>query len=426
MTTVSINNDKITQPVKESWLDTIAKRLVYKRLSSFTRGRLLIDDGGEIMVFGDKTSENPLIAHISVHHSSAYRALIFGGDVGAGESYMQGSWSTPDLLKVTRLFCMNIHILANINASRPWLRKFGTKVRHKLNANTLSGSRKNISAHYDLGNDFFELFLDSSMMYSSAMYQDNTTNLEQASFHKLDVLCKKLHLDENDHLLEIGTGWGGLALHAAKYYGCRVTTTTISEQQYEYAKKAVEKAGLSDKITLLLRDYRELEGKYSKLVSVEMIEAVGYEHYKSYFSMCSQLLEDDGLMCIQAITISDQRFEQAKQSVDFIQRYIFPGGCLPSNEVIAQCVSRYTDMQIVGLEDIGLDYAKTLNDWRTNFFDKIEIVKAMGYDDVFCRMWEYYLCYCEGGFMERVISTVHIVMAKPNAQPDSKRWYTAS
>ncbi|MFT5084662.1 MAG: cyclopropane-fatty-acyl-phospholipid synthase [Lentisphaeria bacterium] len=416
MTTASINNEKIIKQVKSSWMDSIAKRIVCARLNKLQRGRLVIEDDGEIIAFGDDGPNPAIVAHIHVHHSSAYRSLVLDGDSGAGEAYMLGTWSTPDLLKVTRIFCMNINVLSKINSNRPWLNRLSAKFRHAVNANTLSGSKKNISAHYDLGNDFFELFLDSSMMYSAAIYQNKNATLEEASAHKLHVICKKLRLNADDHLLEIGTGWGGLAIHAAKHYGCRVTTTTISEQQYRYAKEAVKREGLEDTITLLLKDYRELEGKYSKLVSVEMIEAVGYEHYKSYFSKCSSLLQDDGLMCIQAITIADQRFEQAKTSVDFIQRYIFPGGCLPSNEVISRCVARYTDMQIVGIEDIGLDYAATLADWRHRFFKHLATVKAMGYDEVFCRMWEYYLCYCEGGFLERVISTVHTVMAKPDAR----------
>ena len=228
---------------------------------------------------------------------------------------------------------------------------------------------------------------------------------EEASRYKLDAICKKLQLNEQDHLIEIGTGWGGLAIHAAQNYGCRVTTTTISREQYEYAQAAVKKAGLEDRITLLLEDYRNLTGKYDKLVSIEMIEAVGHEYFDNYFQKCSSLLKSTGLMLIQAITIADQRYQYAKKSVDFIQRYIFPGGCLPSNEVIARCVAKNTDMTIVNLHDIGRDYARTLAEWRKRFHARMEDVASMGFDDVFCRMWEFYLCYCEGGFSERAIST---------------------
>ncbi|MEP2617567.1 MAG: cyclopropane-fatty-acyl-phospholipid synthase family protein, partial [Marinomonas sp.] len=298
-------------------------------------------------------------------------------------------------------------------AKRPIWSRIGAKIVHRMNANTKKGSKDNISAHYDLGNDFFFLFLDPTMMYSSAIYPQQEASLEEAAVHKLDRICQKLQLTEADHLLEIGTGWGGMAIHAAKHYGCKVTTTTISKEQYEFAKERVEAEGLQDKITLLLKDYRDLEGQYDKLVSIEMIEAVGHEYYDSYFSKCSELLKPHGVMVIQAITIADQRYDYARRSVDFIQRYIFPGGCLPSNQVIAHKIASKTDMQIVGLEDITEHYAKTLADWRTRFHEARHHVLDMGFDDVFCRMWDFYLAYCEGGFKERAISTGQFVFAKP-------------
>lgn len=416
MSTTSINNRKTYREVKASWLDGLAKRWVFNALSKLQKGRLVIDEEGKINSFGEPQSSAVLTAHISIHHPSVYRQMLFGGSIGSGEGYMLGTWSSPHLLSVIRLFCQNIDALNSMDNTRPILNRIVAKIVHVLNGNTLSGSKKNIAAHYDLGNDFFELFLDPKMMYSAGMYPDNNASLEEAATHKLDVICKKLRLSEQDHLLEIGAGWGGLAIYAAKHYGCQVTTTTISQEQYTYAEQAVKQAGLKNKITLLLSDYRKLEGQYSKLVSVEMIEAVGHKHYKDYFSICSRLLENDGLMCIQAITIADQRYEQAKQSVDFIQRYIFPGGSLPSNAVIADCVARHTNMQIINIEDIGLDYAKTLSHWRDNFKNNLPQIKEMGFDDTFCRMWEFYLCYCEGGFLERSISTVHTVMAKPGAK----------
>jgi cyclopropane-fatty-acyl-phospholipid synthase len=416
MSTTSINNRKTYREVKASWLDGLAKRWVFNALSKLQKGRLIIDEEGDINSFGEPQSSVVLTAHISIHHPSVYRQMLFGGSIGSGEGYMLGTWSSPHLLSVIRLFCQNIDALNSMDNTRPILNRIVAKIVHVLNGNTLSGSKKNIAAHYDLGNDFFELFLDPKMMYSAGIYPDNNASLEEAATHKLDVICKKLRLNEQDHLLEIGTGWGGLAIYAAKHYGCQVTTTTISQEQYTYAEQAVKQAGLENKITLLLSDYRKLEGQYSKLVSVEMIEAVGHKHYKDYFSICSRLLENDGLMCIQAITIADQRYEQAKQSVDFIQRYIFPGGSLPSNAIIADCVARHTNMQIINIEDIGLDYAKTLSHWRDNFKNNLPKIKTMGFDDVFCRMWEFYLCYCEGGFLERSISTVHTVMAKPEAK----------
>jgi cyclopropane-fatty-acyl-phospholipid synthase len=275
--------------------------------------------------------------------------------------------------------------------------------------------------HYDLGNDFFKLFLDPTMMYSSAVFPNQETSLDEASLYKLDLICQKLQLSDKDHLMEIGTGWGGMAIYAAKHYGCRVTTTTISEEQYNYACAAVKREGLEDKITLLLKDYRDLDGDYDKLVSIEMIEAVGHEYYDSYFQKCSELLKPDGLMLIQAITILDQRYKHAKNNVDFIQRYIFPGGCLPSNEVISKSVANKTDLHIVDLHDIGMDYARTLAEWRKRFNGSADQVDSMGFDDVFYRMWEFYLCYCEGGFTERAISAAQFLFAKPYARDVIKR-----
>lgn len=287
------------------------------------------------------------------------------------------------------------------------------KVAHRLNRNTHEGSRENIAAHYDLGNEFFGLFLDPNMMYSSAIFDQPETSLEVASEDKLDELCRQLELSSSDHLLEIGTGWGGMAIHAARHYGCRVTTTTISREQYEYACDKVRKEGLEDRITLLCQDYRSLTGQYDKLVSVEMIEAVGHEFYQNYFQCCAKLLKPDGKMVIQAITVADQRYQLARDSVDYIKRYIFPGGCLPSVAVIADHVASDTDLQIIHLRDITADYAETLSHWRQRFMSRIEDVQAMGFDEEFIRMWEYYLCYCEGGFRERIISTVQLAFAKP-------------
>jgi len=302
-----------------------------------------------------------------------------------------------------------------------WLRRGVNKCLHAFNANSLTGSRKNISAHYDLGNDFFRLFLDPTLMYSAAIYPAQEADLNTAALHKLESVCQKLQLTQDDHLLEIGTGWGGMAIYAAKHYGCKVTTTTLSRQQYEFAKQAVIREGLEDQVTLLLKDYRELEGRFDKLVSIEMIEAVGHEYYDTYFKKCSSLLMSDGLMLIQAITIADQRYDSARSSVDFIQKYIFPGGGLPSNEVIASGLRRCTDMNMDDLHDIGWDYARTLHHWRERFHQRLEAVKEQGFDETFCRMWDFYLAYCEGGFNERVISTVQIVMAKPDAQSLPRR-----
>jgi cyclopropane-fatty-acyl-phospholipid synthase len=304
-----------------------------------------------------------------------------------------------------------------MDASQSFLGQWMLKVFHWFNRNTYEGSRKNISAHYDLGNDFFSLFLDPGLMYSAAMYPTPDATLAQASVYKLQRVCEKLQLKSSDHLLEIGTGWGGMAIYAARHYGCRVTTTTISQQQYEAAKARVVAEGLEAKVEVLFDDYRDLRGNFSKLVSIEMIEAVGHEHYGQYFECCSQLLAPKGLMLLQAITISDQRYEQARRSVDFIQRYIFPGGCLPSIAVISDKVSQKTDMNIIAVEDIGDHYAQTLNQWREGFLARLEEVRAQGFDERFIRMWEFYLCYCEGGFLERSIGTAQVLLAKPDYRP---------
>jgi len=412
MSTVSMSNQKVKR--RPTWFDGIAKRMVFAMLNKLEVGHLTLEDEGEVYEFGQTKDNTDYIAHIKVHDNGAYRDICLNSSIGSGEAYMKGWWSSPDIVSVIRLMVANLSLINKMDAKRPIWSRLAAKIAHKLNANTRRGSKKNISAHYDLGNDFFSLFLDPTMMYSAAVYPDRDASLEDAATHKLDRICQKLHLSEQDHLLEIGTGWGGMAIHAAKYYGCNVTTTTISQEQYDFAKARVEAEGLSGQITLLLKDYRELTGQYDKLVSVEMIEAVGHEYYDSYFTKCSDLLKPNGVMVIQAITIADQRYDYARRSVDFIQRYIFPGGCLPSNQVIAHKIAQKTDMQIIALEDITEHYAKTLADWRERFHAARREVMDMGFDDVFFRMWDFYFAYCEGGFKERAISTGQFVFAKPN------------
>lgn len=318
-------------------------------------------------------------AEIHIHDAGVYRQIIAGGSIATGEAYMQGAWSSPNLVEVTRLFSANLQTLEQLESRQSWLVRLGLKIAHTLNRNTRGGSRKNIAAHYDLGNDFFGLFLDPTMMYSAALFPCTDTPLEEASVAKLEEVCRQLELQPGDHLLEIGTGWGGMAIHAARHYGCRVTTTTISREQYEFARKRVQREGLQDRITLLCEDYRNLEGTYDKLVSIEMIEAVGHQFYSSYFQRCSELLKPDGKMVIQAITIADQRYTQARDAVDFIQRYIFPGGCLPSVAVISDHLAKDTDMQMVHLRDMAADYALTLAHWRDRFMARLDEVKAMGF-----------------------------------------------
>ena len=413
MSDASVRAIRLPQVRTSHLRNDLAKRAMYRLLTRLRVGSLTVHEGNDTRTFGDLGREGEPHAEVHVHNADVYRKVLAGGALGSGESYMEGDWSSPELTQVIRLFTANLSVLSSMDQKKSWLRKLGLAVAHALNSNTLRGSKRNISAHYDLGNEFFELFLDSSMMYSSAVFPRRDASLEEAATHKLDLLCRQLELTENDHLLEIGTGWGGLAVHAAKHYGCRVTTTTISREQYEKARERVAAEGLEDRVTLLMKDYRELEGQYDKLVSVEMIEAVGHQFYKDYFAKCSSLLKADGLMAIQAITMVDQRYEQARDSVDFIKRYIFPGGCLPSLEVIGQHLRRDTDMQMVHLKDITDHYADTLAAWRERFFDRIDDVRRQGFDETFVRMWDFYLCYCEGGFRERVIGTVQLTFAKP-------------
>jgi cyclopropane-fatty-acyl-phospholipid synthase len=399
---------------RAKWVAGFAKSQILSHLQRLTSGSLNLKDGDEVHHFGQDAAEAVINATIQVHDARFYGEIAFGGSIGAGEAYMLGYWSTDNLTDVIRLMCINQSVMDNLEGGYQWLTKPIMRVLHWLNSNTTEGSRKNIAAHYDLGNNLFELFLDPTMMYSSAIFNASTLTLQSASELKLKTICDKLDLQPTDHVLEIGTGWGGFAIYAATHYGCRVTTTTISQQQYQLAKHRVEAAGLNDKITLLLDDYRHLQGQYDKLVSIEMIEAVGYQFYDTYFAKVSALLKPTGLALIQAITIADQRYESAKKSVDFIQRYIFPGSCIPSNTAMLNSVTNKTDLRLYDLEDIGPHYATTLRMWRENFFAKIDQVRKLGYSEEFIKMWEFYLCYCEGGFEERALGDVHLLLAKPD------------
>lgn len=414
MNDLSINETKALSEQKLTRTERFAKNAILAMLKKIRFGHLTVEDGDEIFHFGEPVASAKLRAHIVVHHASVYRDVLMNATVGSGEAYMQGSWSSPDLIKVIQLMVNNLAFLSRLDSGAAVHKRLASKVFQWLTANTLQGSKKNIAAHYDLGNDFFQLFLDETMMYSSAIFPETQVDLYQASMTKLDQICRKLELNENDHVIEIGTGWGGFALHAAEFYGCRVTTTTISGEQYAKAVARVKAAGLENKITVLKEDYRNLEGQFDKLVSIEMIEAVGHEFYASYFKTCNALLKPNGRMLIQAITIPDQRYHEARKRVDFIKRYIFPGGCLPSNAIFTKYLAEYTDMQLIGFDDITAHYATTLACWRERFWQKIDQVKAQGFDDTFIRMWDFYLAYCEGGFRERVIGTAHFLCAKPD------------
>lgn len=409
--------ETLTTPLKAKsrakWVAKFAKAQILKQLSLIEDGQLTLIDGDITHHFGASKAQG-IAACIIVHDARFYGEIAFGGSLGAGEAYMLGYWTSDHLTDVIRLMCVNQSVMDTLEGGYQWLMKPVMKVLHWLNSNTTEGSRKNIAAHYDLGNAMFALFLDPTMMYSSAVFTKDTQTLQAASELKLKTICDKLALKPSDHVVEIGTGWGGFAIYAATHYGCKVTTTTISQQQYVLAKARIHEAGLQDRITLLLEDYRLLTGTFDKLVSIEMIEAVGYQFYDTYFAKVSQLLKPDGLACIQAITIADQRFESAKKSVDFIQRYIFPGSCIPSNTAMLKSITNTTSLRLFDLEDIGPHYATTLRMWRENFFNQIDAVRALGYSDEFIKMWDFYLCYCEGGFAERALGDVHLLLAKPN------------
>jgi len=352
-----------------------------------------------------------------VHDPRFYSEIAFGGSIGAGEAYMDAYWSTDDLTAVIRILVSNRDVLDGMEGGLAGVAAPLRKVLHWAARNSRHGSRRNIAAHYDLGNDFFRIFLDPTLMYSAAVFERPEMTLEEASVAKLDRICRRLQLKPGDHVIEIGTGWGGFALHAAGRYGCRVTTTTISRQQHALARERIDAAGLADRVTLLLEDYRDLAGTYDKLVSIEMIEAVGHQYYDTYFRKCSDLLKPEGMMMLQAITIADHRYAAARDAVDFIQRHIFPGSCIPSIAAISDAIARVTDLRLIHLDDIGPDYAITLRRWRENLFANLAAVRALGYSEEFIRMWEFYFCYCEGGFIERVIGDAQLLFVKPLARP---------
>ena len=414
MNEVSIGTLRLPQTRSARVGEKIAREAIFRLLSKLQVGSLTLHEGPCSHHFGSIDKPHEPQAEVHIHSPAVYSQMLTGGSIGSGEAYMKGYWSSPDAMDVMRIFSANLVLLNKFDASQSVFIKLALKIAHRFNRNTYKGSQLNIAAHYDLGNEFFQLFLDPTMMYSSALFSDKSASLEVASETKLDELCQQLELKSGDHLLEIGTGWGGMAIHAAKNFGCRVTTTTISQEQYDFASARVREEGLEGQITLLCEDYRNLTGEYDKLVSVEMIEAVGHDFYQNYFRMCSGLLKPNGKMVIQAITMADQRYKEARDSVDFIKRYIFPGGCLPSVAVMAQHIARDTDMQIVHLRDITTDYAETLAHWRQRFLANLEAVRGMGFSEEFVRMWDFYLCYCEGGFRERVISTVQLAFAKPD------------
>lgn len=398
---------------RASPLSDWARAIVCKQLELLEAGRLRVVEHGQAeRTFGDGDTRFDL-AELHIHDASAWRDLLTEGSIGAAEAYVAGDWSTPDLTALLRFFTRNVDRMNAFEDRFSWVTKPALKGLHWLNRNSRTGSRKNIEAHYDLGNALFELFLDPTLMYSSAIYADENTSLDEAAVFKLDRICRKLELQPGDRVIEIGTGWGGFAIHAARHYGCHVTTTTISREQFDLARQRIEDAGLQDRITLLFDDYRDLTGQYDKLVSIEMIEAVGPQYLDSYFQQISTLLKPDGMALIQAINMPEQRYQRALHNVDFIQRFIFPGSFIPSFGAMFESVRQQSNLVMTHAEDFGFHYARTLKDWRERFMAARQEIRKLGYDESFIRLWDFYFCYCEAGFSERAIGVSQIMFAKP-------------
>jgi len=397
--------------------DLILRKGLLMQLSKLEHARLKITDPLEEIVLGSNL-ESDLQTSIQVLDCDFYRKVALGGSIGAAEAYRDGLWQADDLTQVVQIMVRNRDLLDSMEGG---LASFANKLLtfwHLGNRNTATGSQRNIAAHYDLSNELFQLFLDRHGMYSSATFYSPDVGLELASTDKLDRICRKLDLCETDHLLEIGTGWGGFAAYAAKQYGCKVTTTTISKAQYQSAKLRMQLQGVDDQVTVVMQDYRDLQGQFDKLVSIEMIEAVGHQYLDTYLQKCATLLKSNGLALIQAISIEDWRYHQALKSVDFIQRYIFPGSFIPSVSAIVESTSRCTDFRLINLEDQGDSYALTMKHWRDRLMDRLDEVRQLGFDDQFIRLWEFYLAYCEGGFKEKSISSIQLLLAKPgNRRP---------
>ena len=392
---------------------SLSKIPVLNLLKKISDGQLVVSDGNDVRKFG----RDGIAVSLKVNDKRAYSKILLGGPIGAAEAYMMGYWSTDDLTGLIRIFLRNRKVLEAFNTKLSIIKRPVYRFFHRMRRDTLSQSKENISAHYDLGNEFFKLFLDPSLTYSSGYFRDFSDTMEEASRDKVDRICRKLELKPGDELLEIGTGWGSFAIHAASNYGCNITTTTISDEQYNHVVKIVRERSLEDKITVLKKDYRLLTGQFGKIVSIEMIEAVGLEYLPTFFKVCNRLLKPGGSMLIQSITIPEDRFESAKNSVDFIQRYIFPGGALPSVELLV-CESEQANLKSFGVEDITAHYAETMLRWRNKFKENIAEIKKLGCGDTFLRMWDYYLCYCEGGFAEKAIGCVHMQFQKPEAGAD--------
>jgi cyclopropane-fatty-acyl-phospholipid synthase len=394
-------------------LDRIARRALLHRLDGFQHGALVLVENGRTLHFG-RSPEPRAVVHVRTPRF--YRRLALRGTIGAAESYMDGDWRTDDLTTVVRIVAANQGTFERLDGGLVRIARPGLRLLHTLRHNSRGGSRRNIAAHYDLGNDFFELFLDPTLTYSCAVFERPEASLEAAQVAKYERVCRKLRIGADDHVLEIGSGWGGFALHAARTRGCRVTTTTVSRAQHELARRRIAEAGLADRVDVLLRDYRDLEGTYDKAVSIEMIEAVGAAHLGRFFRVCADRLRPEGAMLLQAITVPDQDWKRSVRNVDFVKRYIFPGGQLMSLGAILDSTARETDLRIAHVEDLTPHYAETLARWRRNLAARREQARALGLPERFLRMWDYYFSYCEGGFRERAIGTYQVLLERAGAR----------
>ena len=406
--------NNIQEMQRSTRMTSFFKRILFKKLKGLKTGELTIVDGSEIHVFGIPKSE--LKATLTVSSQEFYVFLGSGGTNGAAEAFTAGYWSSDNLVQLIQIIIRNKKTMEGLESGLARLTNPITKIIHRLRQNTLKGSKSNILAHYDLSNDFYKLWLDSTMTYSSGIFLNKKSSMLDASVEKLDRLCRKLNLNSSDHVLEIGTGWGSFATHAAKNYGCKVTTTTISDNQFNYVAELISKENLDNKITLLNKDYRELEGVFDKVVSIEMIEAVGSDFVPGFFEKASSLLKKNGLMALQGITYNDPDFNAYKNSVDFIRKYIFPGSCLISLSQVEKAIKDKTDLIMVDSEDITLHYARTLEIWRKDFENVLPQVRELGFSDPFIRIWVFYLVYCEAGFLENLIGDFQFIFAKPDSK----------
>ena len=402
--------NRINTLKKPTLLSAVFKKIILKKFKNLQFGYIHLTDGDESYSYGDNSSE--MKVEMEILSSEFYVFLGSGGLLGVTEAYTAGYWRADDIVTLIRLIIKNSKVMEKLDSG--WaklIRPLNTYI-HRKRQNTLSGSKENILAHYDLSNDFYKLWLDETMTYSCGVFENDKSTLKEASIEKLDRICRKLDLKPNDNILEIGTGWGSFAIHAAKKYGCHITTTTISDAQYEYAKQRIIDEGLEGKIKLLNQDYRNLSGTFDKIISIEMIEAVGHEYVELFFEKISKLLKKNGLFALQGITFNDHKFDEYKNSVDFIKKYIFPGSCLISISQITNAIKNRTDLEVVNLEDISKHYSKTLYEWRKNFMNVLPEVKSLGFSNAFINMWEFYFIYCEAGFIERNIGDYQVIFAK--------------